>query len=356
VYCSTLIELPTPPPGKTGWPWTEESSLLPDVLSVGSHWPRLSIVTPSYNQGRFIEETIRSVLLQGYPNLEYIIIDGGSTDESADIIRKYEDRLAYWVSEPDRGQVHAINKGLQRATGDILAYINSDDCYLPGAFACIAQEYMRQPFDLIAGACRYVDIDGNLLQVVKCNPLSLMDFLDLCRYERSYLSQPEVFWSRKLFETCGTFREDLNIAFDVEYWIRAVATGFSVRHINNEVACFRRHAQQKSQDQLGGLIEDIRIRQEYVQRWNPRIEASRRDICRIRRGIRWTYSTVYYSRSCRAALSGNVLAAIWLWLTGVLADFPFSLVQRSSLSWTKQIALSLLRVRFKCGNEHAPVP
>ena len=117
--CPQLSELPSSPPGKIGWPWTEESSQLPEKMSDGSPWPRISIVTPSYNQGQFIEETIRSVLLQGYPNVEYIIIDGGSTDNSLEIIKKYEPWLAYWVSEPDRGQSHALNKGIQKATGDI---------------------------------------------------------------------------------------------------------------------------------------------------------------------------------------------------------------------------------------------
>jgi len=109
------------PPGKTGWPWTEETSRLPEKMSDGRPWPRISIVTPSYNQGQFIEETIRSVLLQGYPNLEYIVIDGGSSDGSVEILQEYEQWLAYWVSERDRGQADALNKGFRRASGILSA-------------------------------------------------------------------------------------------------------------------------------------------------------------------------------------------------------------------------------------------
>jgi hypothetical protein len=122
-----LIDLPSSPTNKTGWMWTEVSPQLPDPGPDSHLWPRITIVTPSFNQGRFLEETIRSILFQGYPHLEYIIIDGGSNDNSVDIIKKYEPYLAYWVSEKDRGQAHAINKGFARASGDIYAYLNSDD-------------------------------------------------------------------------------------------------------------------------------------------------------------------------------------------------------------------------------------
>lgn len=138
----TLKDLPPPPAGKTGWPWTEQSQPLPEQMPNGSEWPRISIVTPSYNQGHFIEETIRSVLLQGYPNLEYIIIDGGSTDNCVEIIKKYEQYLAYWVSEPDRGQSDALNKGFNYCSGAIYAYINSDDLYLANAFYKVSDTFI----------------------------------------------------------------------------------------------------------------------------------------------------------------------------------------------------------------------
>jgi glycosyltransferase involved in cell wall biosynthesis len=158
--CPTLNELPAPPPGKTGWPWTKENSRLTDTLSDFSAlrpaqgatnsgqispFPRVSIIMPSYNQGEFIEESIRSVLLQGYHDLEYIIIDGGSTDESIEIIRRYEPWLAYWVQEPDRGQSHAINKGFERATGSIINWLNSDDLLYPGALRAIVLGFAENP-------------------------------------------------------------------------------------------------------------------------------------------------------------------------------------------------------------------
>ncbi len=147
-----LLGLPAAPPGKAGWPWTAEGPSLLQTMPDGAPWPRISIVTPSFNQGQFIEETIRSVLLQGYADLEYIVIDGGSTDGSVGIIKKYKRWLTYWVSEPDRGQSHAINKGFARATGGVLAWLNSDDLYAPGALRKVGMLLAGEENALLAGS------------------------------------------------------------------------------------------------------------------------------------------------------------------------------------------------------------
>jgi glycosyltransferase involved in cell wall biosynthesis len=148
-----LADLPPPPAGKSGWPWTEESPAVPARLPDGSEWPLVSIVTPSFNQGAFIEETLRSVLLQNYPNLEYIVIDGGSVDDTAEVLRRYEPFLDHVVSEPDGGHADGLNKGMRRATGSILAFINSDDFYLPGTLASVAGDHRAFRRCLAARRC-----------------------------------------------------------------------------------------------------------------------------------------------------------------------------------------------------------
>ncbi|GAG62509.1 unnamed protein product [marine sediment metagenome] len=141
-------------------PLFDEKALLNKELS----WPRISVITPSYNQGRFLEKTILSVLNQNYPNLEYIIIDGGSTDESINIIKKYENYIDYWVSEKDRGQADALNKGFKKATGDIIGWQNSDDIYLPSVFLKIAELFKQNPkIDIIYGNRFDIDEDNNII-------------------------------------------------------------------------------------------------------------------------------------------------------------------------------------------------
>ncbi|VEP12241.1 conserved hypothetical protein [Hyella patelloides LEGE 07179] len=213
----TLQDLPATPPGKTGWPWTEQSKPLPAKMPNGSDWPRISIVTPSYNQGEFIEKTIRSILLQGYPNLEYIILDGGSTDRTVEIIRKYEPWLDYWVSEPDKGQSDAINKGFSRTSGQILAWLNSDDYYLPQALETAGSYQWQENIGAIVGIGHGVDIKGKISKTIQSPELNFTAFLDWMDY--SNFSQPSCFFTKKAWQECGPLDVERNYCMDVKLWL-----------------------------------------------------------------------------------------------------------------------------------------
>lgn len=208
------------PPGKTSWPWIEEKPPLLPTMPDGGPWPKISIVTPSLNQGQYIEETIRSVLLQGYPNLEYIIVDGGSTDGSVEIIKKYESWLAHWVSEPDRGQSHAINKGFEKCTGDIMNWLNSDDYFLPEAFFRLANQYRKRSNELfvIGGNALVLDIKGELVERLKITPALELETELGVRFNGGI--QASWFMSKALFEEIGYLDESLHYAMDIDYSIR----------------------------------------------------------------------------------------------------------------------------------------
>lgn len=242
--CPTLTELPLPSSGKTGWPWTEQSPQLPETMPDGSPWPLVSIVTPSYNQGQFIEETIRSVLLQGYPNLEYGIMDGGSTDGSVEIIRKYERWLAYWVSEKDEGQAAAIGEGFGLASGEILAWLNSDDRYFAGTLGRVARLFTGHPDTVFAsGDVNVVDVEGRLVKriyAVKPNRLVTSN-LGVHRWP-----QPGCFWRRRAYEDAGGMDRTLRFCMDTDLFIRLSGVGPSRRIPGSPLADFRKHSQAKS--------------------------------------------------------------------------------------------------------------
>jgi len=246
--CPTLSELPPPPAGKTGWPWTEESPQLPDTMPDGRPWPRVSIVTPSYNQAQFIEEAIRSVLLQGYPDLEYIIIDGGSIDGSVDIICKYGPWLAYWVSEPDRGQADAINKGWQRATGQYVTWLNSDDFLLPLSLKqAVSALTNDDAFALVYGDVLVVDAYSKPYAEpyhrVRGQPFNLEDMI--LRW-RNPVPQQGFLMRRSLLDQVGYLDEHFHFTMDFEYWVRIALTGGRGRYIPHVLAAFRSHRAAKS--------------------------------------------------------------------------------------------------------------
>jgi len=212
-------------------------------------WPCITIITPSFNQAQFLEEAIRSVLLQNYPNLEYILIDGGSTDGSLEIIRKYAPRLAYWVSEPDRGQSHAINKGFARTTGEIITFLSSDDYYLPGALHEVAQHWLANPGSgAYVGAFQFLDPGSGSLgppippRLDKPSPLDL----SLGPPGVYRLHQVATFYTRQALDVVGRYvREDMHYVMDRELLYR-VARAYPIHLSHKPYGAFRRHPGSKS--------------------------------------------------------------------------------------------------------------
>jgi len=212
-----LKELPLPDNGKSGWPWTEEFKF---PFKHGERkYPRITIVTPSFNQGKFIEQTIRSVLLQNYPDLEYIIIDGGSTDETVEIIKKYDRWISYWVSEKDKGQSDAINKGVGRGTGEIFNWINSDDYYSKDTFQKISETFIKSEADIIVGNYRYFE-DEN--ENKSKDSGKTIDFRLRETLEETIafvlLNQPSSFFKLNLIKELGGLNVDLNFVMDQDIW------------------------------------------------------------------------------------------------------------------------------------------
>jgi glycosyltransferase involved in cell wall biosynthesis len=241
-YSSSALSvenLPSPPPGKRGWPWTVGTKPLPSFRADGSEWPRLSIVTPSYNQDQFIEATIRSVLLQGYPNLDYVIIDGASSDKSVEIILKYEKFLSYWVSEPDQGQTDAINKGLMRTNGLFLAWMNSDDIYTKGAFEKVISSFSENPEAVVVYSNRVlIDKDQN---VFGCSVLG-----EFNPPSTPYIVCSETaFWRRAAMERVGLLNSNLQVCMDVDFFCRLFLEG-KFKKIDDYFGCFRCHELSKT--------------------------------------------------------------------------------------------------------------
>jgi len=262
--CPRLSDLPAPPAGRTGWPWTEESPRLPETMADGRPWPKVSIVTPSFNQGQFLEEAIRSVLLQGYPNLEYIIIDGVSRDNSVAVIRKYEPWLAWWASEPDNGQADAINKGFRRATGEFLGWLNSDDRLAPGAINSLVTAFLVRPeAELLYGDNECGGENGTPAFVRRGERLP---FSDMLRTLRVAVPQPGSLWRRSLLDKVGLLDTRWQVVLDREFFVRA-GLRCRMEYLPGVLAFFRRHAASKSMAwQRQWMVEIPRMYTEFFRR------------------------------------------------------------------------------------------
>ncbi len=249
-----IEDLPPPPKDRTGWPWTDASDPVPPTMRDGTAWPSITIVTPSYQQAGFLEETLRSVLLQGYPKLEYIVVDGGSTDGSVDIIRSYAPWITRWVSESDDGQSDAINKGFRWATGSILGWLNSDDTYHPGALAEVAEAMHRAGTEIVLGAMDKVQFGDGEPRLVKRSlpwegePFHPFPILRNGPAPAFHFYQPSMFWTRELWEETGGLDDRYHYVMDMEWCNRALAAGARIATVPDVWTRFALHGGSKSQD------------------------------------------------------------------------------------------------------------
>jgi glycosyltransferase involved in cell wall biosynthesis len=218
----------------------------------GNAIPLVSIVTPSYNQGRFLKRTIESVLAQTYPNIEYLVIDGGSIDESIEILRSYENRF-HWISEPDHGQTDAINKGMARAKGEILTYLNSDDILFPHAIERVVQYFRQHPScDMVYGDADYIDEEDSVLGSYRTADYSFNRLLEDCM-----VCQPAAFWRRRIAEKVGPFDERLNFAMDYDYWLRIAKADGEIRFLPEKLACSRLYPETKTRSARSRIYKEI---------------------------------------------------------------------------------------------------
>jgi glycosyltransferase involved in cell wall biosynthesis len=284
--------------------------------------PKISIVTPSFNQGRFLEETILSVLNQNYPNLEYIVIDGGSKDETVEIIRRYEDRLAYWTSEKDRGQVHAINKGIEKATGEIFAFINSDDVYLPGTFSAVADYFEAYPEAEWVCGDTIMFGEGHPTEMI---PTVVPKSAAHCLSWAYTASQPGHFWKRELI--AGGFDESWPYDFDHDLYVRLLLAGRTCEHIPLPFAAYRLHAVSKTVAEGHHQIAEF---DRSAEVYEGDLEGADRRWCRSTRFLRLSYA---------ASEDGDKKAGA-RWLMRALVTYPEGLVQRNFWGCLRKLARS----------------
>jgi len=219
----------------------------------------VSVVTPSFNQARFLEETLASVFGQDYPHIEYLVMDGGSTDASTDILNRYSERLAYWESQPDQGQAHAINKGLERARGEILGWLNSDDVLLPETVRRAVDVFKTYPeVDVVYGRLDRINARGELIPTPVL-PKDKVVFSKKLVIGECVVNQPGAFWRRRIMERVGFLNQELVYTLDYEYWIRMALAGANFLRLPETVARFRLSSASKTVGQTAQMA---------VEQWN----------------------------------------------------------------------------------------
>ena len=244
-------------------------------------YPKLTVITPSYNQAAFLERTILSVLNQGYPNLEYMIVDGGSNDGSVEIIKKYEKYLSWWVSEKDRGQVHAINKALERATGEYISFQNSDDVYFPGTFTRFGKAALKYPVDILYGDLYMITTDDEVTEILKTTSYNF----DCQILEGMQIHNQSLFFKRLLVEKYGMFDESFRFAFDYDFITRYTShKSTTTKKIDGLGGALRVHADAKSSTiaTTVGREEHARVQKLYIST-NTVLNKMKYLWCRVRK-------------------------------------------------------------------------
>jgi hypothetical protein len=307
--CPSLSELPPPPPGKTGWPWTEESARLYEPSRDGHSCSRFTVVTPSYNQGKFIEETIRSVLLQGYPDLEYFVLDGGSNDNSVEIIKKYSPWITFWASEPDSGQSAAINRGFKMGSGFYSTWINSDDLLCKNALVAMAPHFSNKALrsDLVlVGDCLYA---GESLNILFTHRGRVHTFEELVRVSSIWhtggcIDQPATIFPLELFLRAGGLNEENRYTMDYELWGEFFLAGAKLQYTEIPFGIFRSHQDQKTQDNLKQTNSMLDAAENLVKRATILSTEVRQEMLDELQAYRAAYAEILWKQSGRLARIG----------------------------------------------------
>ena len=251
-----IEDLPSPPCGSTGWPWTETCESVPTQPPGGGDWPSISIVMPSLNQAEFLEEAIRSVLLQQYPNLEFVIRDGGSTDGSVEIIRKYERWISHWVSQPDGGQSAAINAGFEETSGEIFNWLCSDDTFCPKALQTVAKVFAAEPeVDVVCG--------WGQTEYLSDPPFTRIDKPEWHRVRRmpfrNNIPQQSCFFRREGVKRRPLLDEALEYYMDYDLWCHLLAEGRTWRLIPEVLGTFRMYGENKTSHRSARSLEELEL-------------------------------------------------------------------------------------------------
>lgn len=309
--------------------------------------PRLvSVVTPSFNQARYLEDTIRSVLGQDYADLEYILVDGGSSDGSVDIIRKYADKLAWWVSEKDSGQAEAINKGLFRARGEIVAWLNSDDTYLPGAISAAVRAFEENPdVVLVYGNMLAVDENNETINILRYDQLNLQDLLCF-----QIIGQPAVFFRRNALEKAGYLDASYHFLLDHHLWLRIALQG-RILHVDQTWAAARYHAEAKNRARAAEFGREAFRILDWAHQTQPKLDSV---LAKISSRARASAQRV----DARYLLDGGQpWPALKAWMRALLIHPPTALarsnilasalLQLSGFGWLREIYLQRRQAGFK---------